>query len=369
MEPLTTAGAILGSLAQKVSPDLVICWLFVVVVGLVSARTWSKGKAMLEEQDRAAVDLKQSKKEETSSLIENEEQESVEPNPAAADTAVATECTEEGGDSSPAAHEEHRKEPGYGNLADEGDQGADQEGSDGVLGGGPSPELAAIYKEEAETPVWKIAINFMVLSGVFLFGVTRSQYTTCGSAGWWALIAANIGYIFAFSVGIHVYLVHRHATKVSLGYRYGAGDMRFDGGRSAVIGALCLVAGLFAGMFGVGGGLLKGPLMLEYGVIPEVATATAAFMLFFTTGTSAAAYAFFGLIPWGYATLFCVEGFIFGLVGQWLSNWMVKKHGKSAVLVLIMAGIGLVSVILMTIKGILITVAVGEGGEVALALC
>lgn len=102
----------------------------------------------------------------------------------------------------------------------------------------------------------------------------------------------------------------------------------------------------------------------------QVATATAAFMLFFTTGTSAAAYVFLGLIPWAYAGVFLTEGFVFGFVGQWLSNWMVKRHGKSAVLVLIMAGIGLVSVILMTIKGILLSVAVGHGDEaVKLSLC
>ena len=73
MEPLTTAGAILGSLAQKVSPDLLVCWLFVLVVGAVSVRTWLRGSAMLQEQEKEATDIQQSKREEASSLLENEE--------------------------------------------------------------------------------------------------------------------------------------------------------------------------------------------------------------------------------------------------------------------------------------------------------
>ena len=33
------------------------------------------------------------------------------------------------------------------------------------------------------------------------------------------------------------------------------------------------------GMFGVGGGIVKGPLMLEMGVLPDVAAATSATMI------------------------------------------------------------------------------------------
>jgi uncharacterized membrane protein YfcA len=76
-------------------------------------------------------------------------------------------------------------------------------------------------------------------------------------------------------------------------------------------------------------------------VLPEVATATAAFMLFFTTGTSAAAYAFFGLIDAPYAGLFATTGFVFALLGQAVSNYMLRRHGKSAVLILVMAGLTL----------------------------
>ena len=55
-------------------------------------------------------------------------------------------------------------------------------------------------------------------------------------------------------------------------------------------------AGLCAGMFGIGGGIVKGPLMLEMGVLPSVSSATAAFMILFTTASAASTYVVFGML-------------------------------------------------------------------------
>lgn len=48
--------------------------------------------------------------------------------------------------------------------------------------------------------------------------------------------------------------------------------------------AMCSIAGIVAGMFGVGGGIVKAPLMLTLGVLPDVAAATSATMILFTSG-------------------------------------------------------------------------------------
>lgn len=41
-------------------------------------------------------------------------------------------------------------------------------------------------------------------------------------------------------------------------------------------------------MKGIGGGMIKGPLMLEMGMIPQVSAATAAFMILFTSSATTA---------------------------------------------------------------------------------
>ena len=57
---------------------------------------------------------------------------------------------------------------------------------------------------------------------------------------------------------------------------------------------ICILAGFCAGMFGIGGGIVKGPLMLEIGVHPAVAAATTAVMIFFTAVVATTSFIAFG---------------------------------------------------------------------------
>lgn len=62
-----------------------------------------------------------------------------------------------------------------------------------------------------------------------------------------------------------------------------AGDIVWTPDTTLRYPLLCSGAGVIAGMFGVGGGIVKGPLMLHLGVLPEVAAATSATMILFTS--------------------------------------------------------------------------------------
>jgi hypothetical protein len=49
-------------------------------------------------------------------------------------------------------------------------------------------------------------------------------------------------------------------------------DVQWDESTSVLYPLACMVAGLCAGLFGIGGGIIKGPLMLEMGMLPQVAS-------------------------------------------------------------------------------------------------
>ncbi|CAD7963277.1 unnamed protein product [Amoebophrya sp. A25] len=80
--------------------------------------------------------------------------------------------------------------------------------------------------------------------------------------------------------------------------------------------AICTAAGLMAGMFGVGGGIVKGPLMLALGVEPKVASATAATMIFFTSSTACVCYLLFNVLYVDYSLFAFTMGFTFTMIGQ-----------------------------------------------------
>ena len=53
-------------------------------------------------------------------------------------------------------------------------------------------------------------------------------------------------------------------------YRYTEGDVEWNPSNTVRYPCVSFFAGFFAGLFGIGGGIVKGPLMLEMGVHPAV---------------------------------------------------------------------------------------------------
>merc|ERR1712194_982722 len=78
-------------------------------------------------------------------------------------------------------------------------------------------------------------------------------------------------------------------------------DIQWDAKTTITFPLICSIAGIFAGLFGVGGGIVKGPLMLEMGVHPAVASATAATMTLFTSAAACASFQIFGLLEPSYS--------------------------------------------------------------------
>merc|ERR1711865_252208 len=50
MEPLTIAGAVLGSIINKIAPEILVTLLLVITLGWTSKRTWAKGLKIYEKE-------------------------------------------------------------------------------------------------------------------------------------------------------------------------------------------------------------------------------------------------------------------------------------------------------------------------------
>ena len=110
-------------------------------------------------------------------------------------------------------------------------------------------------------------------------------------------------------------------------------------------------AGFLAGMFGIGGGIVIGPLMLEMGMVPEVAAATSAFMILFTTSVTMAEYVLLGTV------VLRMVGFVFilGFGSTWIGTVVVvhvMARKKSSFLVLSMLMIVATSTVLLGLQSV-----------------
>jgi hypothetical protein len=147
-------------------------------------------------------------------------------------------------------------------------------------------ELAAVYAEEKDVPGWKFGLLWAVFAlviGANLLkgggGFPSPVGITCGSRGFWLLTAGMFAWIVGVSGYVRQHLSASTQAKKRLGYKYSSGDIAWDERATVVYPLLCVGAGLCAGMFGIGGGIVQVPLMLHLGVHPKVASASSATMI------------------------------------------------------------------------------------------
>jgi len=133
-------------------------------------------------------------------------------------------------------------------------------------------------------------------------------------------------------------------------------EIHWDKSNTVIYPSLSIIAGLVAGMFGIGGGIIKGPLMLQLGVHPQVVSATSACMILFTSSTSTICFLISGYLVYDYAAFCLVLGFLSTLVGQTAMSALLKSSGKRN------------SYIAFCIGGVVAVSAVAMGIESAIAI-
>merc|ERR1719215_2592067 len=144
----------------------------------------------------------------------------------------------------------------------------------------------------------------------------------CGSFGFWLLYFGSVPWVFAFALYFRSLLQSEFKQKVASGHAFDEGEVQWNDKNSVRYPALCALSGLLAGLFGVGGGIVKGPLMLEMGVIPSVASASAAAMILYTSAAASISFAVFGLLHPVYGAIFFTLGLVCTVVGQYtVGQW------------------------------------------------
>ncbi|KAH9327159.1 hypothetical protein KI387_007337, partial [Taxus chinensis] len=112
--------------------------------------------------------------------------------------------------------------------------------------------------------------------------------------------------------------------------------------------AFCgILGGIVGGLLGSGGGFILGPLLLELGVIPQVASATATFVMMFSSSLSVIEFYFLHRFPIGYALYLTSISILAGFGGQCLVRKAVTCLGRASIIVFILSGVIFASALTM----------------------
>lgn len=130
------------------------------------------------------------------------------------------------------------------------------------------------------------------------------------------------------------------------------GEITWSNRTTLLYPLLCSTAGVAAGLFGVGGGIIKGPLMLELGVMPEVAAATSATMILFTSGAASIVYLHFSYVLPDYGLALFATGFLVTLAGQLLTYKMIKVFRRRSIIIFMMVTLVAASACIMAYQAV-----------------
>lgn len=206
-----------------------------------------------------------------------------------------------------------------------------------------SPELKAILDDEAKQyPLWAWGL-LMPMTGYTLgYSFIKNAIKNgddCQPWSFWLWYVTPVPVLGGFMIATAWILGRRHKRRIAAGYQYLEADMQWDVKTLQRFPKTALLAGVTAGLLGIGGGMVIGPLFLSIGMEPQVGTSSCAFMILWT--------AFTGVVIYGVddhlgaeLALWCVGfGFISGQIGQRLVNTVLKKTGRPSYVVFLLGSI------------------------------
>ncbi len=213
----------------------------------------------------------------------------------------------------------------------------------GLVGGGGSVLAVPLMVYVVGVPDPHVAIGTSAIAVAANAAINLSNHARGGTVRWaCALTFAAAGIIGAFAGSIFgkmldgqkllalfaLVMLAIAMLMLKTRARIGLPDVRMDWTNMPAIVGLGLATGTLSGFFGIGGGFLIVPaLMLATGmsILNAVSSSLVAVTAFGLT--TAASYAWSGLISWGLAGLFIAGGIGGGLIGTGSARVLAARRG------------------------------------------
>jgi uncharacterized membrane protein YfcA len=174
----------------------------------------------------------------------------------------------------------------------------------------------------------------------------------CGTKCFWTTLVAMILVLLIFAIHQRRDLL----SKISMGISVFS-DIVWTAKNTIFYPCYALLAGLVAGLFGVGGGIILGPLMLALDVHPAVASATCACMVLFTSSTATVTYMAQGLLVPDYAAFCLLVGFASTILGQTVMSVLLQRYKRHSYIAFSIGIVVALSAVAMAIQSV---VAIGS---------
>jgi uncharacterized membrane protein YfcA len=357
LAPMEMAGAVLGVLIQKILPNWMYLLLAGIILAITSYKTFLKYFSAHKAEQRMSASEQQ--RDGVMRVVTSGDGEYERLPTTTADSEAALQKPL-AGTSNIASMDEAAlsNETPAGNCMEDGlDNDSD---NDAVLQPSHSRLLAFetsadeefqqrvffLEIDSVQYPVEKIAALTILWIGLLVLtlmkggkGMESIIGITCKSPWYIVLILVQFVWLFGFSCVFGRKLYRDQAARVAVRYPYMEDDPHWDWNNLQLFGIFTFFAGIVAGLSGVGGGMVLGPLMIEMGVNPRVSSATTATMIVLTASSVVFIVLTSGILHWSYAVFYFLVCFAGALYGKSQIDGYVKRTGKASIIIFILATI------------------------------
>lgn len=212
---------------------------------------------------------------------------------------------------------------------------------------------------------WKaLAALLFVWISFLILQILKINSVTCGSA-YWILnslqvpVAASVFLTQAVSLYMRSKIIVQEDQECLLPKT----EAQWTISRLVICSLAALIAGIVGGLLGLGGGFILGPLLLELRVPPEVASATATFIMLFSSSMSVIEYYFLHRFPVPFALYLFGVNVVAGFCGQYLIRKIVTFLGRTSIIIFLLSVVIFVSAICLGGYGIEDTIVKLESNE------
>ncbi|XP_009397164.2 sulfite exporter TauE/SafE family protein 1 [Musa acuminata AAA Group] len=225
--------------------------------------------------------------------------------------------------------QEMERSDGCGWEGNGGAEGANGGVEEALLGGAPEGRMMRFPWEDTVVlaMVWALFFLLHLLIGG-KHGKGAMNLKPCGVA-YWSITFSQVPLSIAFT--LYVLYEKKKKKKKKNCRQQEEGEDKVGTGMAAlpmfVFPSAALSAGALSGLFGIGGGLLLNPVLLQIGIAPQTAAATSTFMVMFSASMTALQYVILGMTGIGRASVYAALCFVASATGLVVMKRIIVKSG------------------------------------------
>ncbi|XP_054777586.1 sulfite exporter TauE/SafE family protein 2-like isoform X1 [Prosopis cineraria] len=196
--------------------------------------------------------------------------------------------------------------------------------------------------------VWLSFFSLYFLQGNG-YGQSIIHMKPCG-VGHWILSSAQVPLAVIFTAWI---VFSERSLQPQTQTQQGQDLCRDAPSKKLLFPLMALLAGILGGVFGIGGGMLVSPFLLQVGIGPEITAATCSFMVLFSSTMSTLQYGLMGMEDIKKALILSTISFVASLVGLLVLQRAVRKYKRASLIVFSISVVMALSIVLMTSYGVI----------------